>query len=311
MSFKEFLRAWEGADSIGFLRDWFFTQGGKYRKGREVDGDEMGLFETVIEDKAAKTVKGALHAAWLTAVHGYENAAFKAIAPESSRSESADGWNDEYLPGVELPVDHHTLSCDCREKGCRCMRGDASYGDHDEPEQYIAVRSVVGHLSKSVKTMHEKGTVQSQEIIETLRLDSRAPISEVRVDLKYTKNIGNWESVSATYGVSLPCYMEEMDDAFSFAEEMASDRLEIAIGKLAGESIGLSKGDKDKSESPDVDGPQAGFTGPVQSIDSGSETPGEEEEWSEPEAEPVASDEEEVTFESNFDPNDPDKDFGF
>lgn len=50
--------------------------------------------------------------------------------------------------------------------------------------------------------------------------------AEVSVACALTINLGNFESAKITVSVSLPCYKEEIDDAYDFAQKWVENRIE-------------------------------------------------------------------------------------
>ena len=63
----------------------------------------------------------------------------------------------------------------------------------------------------------------------------------VSVDYALTLNLGNYESAKLSVSVTIPCYKEEIDDAYEFAEAWAKDRLKKERDSVVG---------KDDSSSP-------------------------------------------------------------
>jgi hypothetical protein len=261
------------ADSIGYLAKWFFDDSGlKWRRGRKVKKEDVvKSYLAVIEKKAAMRDVAPLIAALQTAVHEWQRhkADSDVIASE-----------EKHLPGEVLSTDHRNVD-----------HGDLNEIVLNSESEFVKVRSVVGYLDRTVKTRIEKGSRTSEEFIETLRLNGDVPLSSASVSLKYTKNLGNWESVTANYSLSIPCYLEEIEEAFSFAEDIASDRLQKAIAQLAGEDIGTFGGrDEEKEKEKEIE-------------ETLKEDPEDSEEGLvEPESD-IPSD---LTFESSFDPENDD-----
>jgi hypothetical protein len=50
--------------------------------------------------------------------------------------------------------------------------------------------------------------------------------AEVSVSCALTINLGNFESAKITVSVSIPCYKEEIDDAYDFAQKWVENRIE-------------------------------------------------------------------------------------
>jgi hypothetical protein len=51
----------------------------------------------------------------------------------------------------------------------------------------------------------------------------------VEIGYGLTLNIGNYESARIDVRISLPCYREETDDAFSFAKKWTEDRIQTEV----------------------------------------------------------------------------------
>ena len=49
--------------------------------------------------------------------------------------------------------------------------------------------------------------------------------AEVAVDYALTVNLGNYESAKIGVSVRVPCYVEELDTAYEFAQAWAEERL--------------------------------------------------------------------------------------
>jgi len=56
-----------------------------------------------------------------------------------------------------------------------------------------------------------------------------APHAQVNVEYGLTLNMGNYETARLTVGVSVPCYVEEIDDAHRFAAGWVEKRLSEQI----------------------------------------------------------------------------------
>ena len=255
-------------DAVGYISQWFFDDEGKWRRGRLVDVSEEKEIESyrlIILLKAAKPVASGLMSCFETAFSEYEN--------DSCKVDVSPGKNDKDVSGCFF---------------------DGEVLVNKEPTRMVNVRSIIGQLTRTVKSLQENGSAHSEEHIDVIKYPDGVPIAHVRVDLKHTKNLGNWESVSANYSLSLPCFMPEMQDAFDFAEEYVSKRLVRALAEMSGENIEpigkreieFSGDGKDEvakeEESPD---PEAGTKdGQADEVASESDSPSD------------------VTWESTFDP---------
>jgi len=56
--------------------------------------------------------------------------------------------------------------------------------------------------------------------------------ARVQVDYGLTLSLGNFESARLGVSVSLPCYREEIDEAYQFAQQWATDRLGEESAKI-------------------------------------------------------------------------------
>ncbi len=60
-------------------------------------------------------------------------------------------------------------------------------------------------------------------VTDPVRIDTRVGI---------TLNLGNFEFARIDIGVVVPCYKEEMDDAFAWSREWATERLKSEIDRV-------------------------------------------------------------------------------
>lgn len=81
-----------------------------------------------------------------------------------------------------------------------------------------------------------------------------SPPARVMVAHSATVNMGNYESVKVTVGITLPCYPVEVDDCYTFADEWVSAKLlkEVAAarGSKAGKKAKVTEVDDDEEEKP-------------------------------------------------------------
>jgi len=59
--------------------------------------------------------------------------------------------------------------------------------------------------------------------------------ARVSVDYSLTMNLGNYESARIGVSVQVPCYKEEMDDAFAFASAWVEQRIQEERDKIKGD----------------------------------------------------------------------------
>ena len=50
-------------------------------------------------------------------------------------------------------------------------------------------------------------------------------VAKVSVDYALTMNLGNYESARISVSVELPCYREEIDDAYEYAQAWVEERI--------------------------------------------------------------------------------------
>lgn len=65
--------------------------------------------------------------------------------------------------------------------------------------------------------------------------------ARVTVEYGLTVNMGNYESARVSISVSVPCYKEELEDAYKFAEKWAQDRVQVEVDSIrSNKTIGAS-----------------------------------------------------------------------
>lgn len=67
------------------------------------------------------------------------------------------------------------------------------------------------------------GDSQDEDVIAVHKFQTET--ARVTVDYALTINLGNYESAKIGVSVSVPCYVEEMSDAYEFAQAWAEERL--------------------------------------------------------------------------------------
>jgi len=79
-------------------------------------------------------------------------------------------------------------------------------------------------VSKTFKdSSGNESTEQNDSIMEVRRFLTEP--AKVSFEAGLTLNIGNYESARVAVCVVLPCYTEEVDDAYQYAKDWVSDRL--------------------------------------------------------------------------------------
>lgn len=113
----------------------------------------------------------------------------------------------------------------------------------------VRVKSAYARMVKSVRGHHENEKVECEDL---MTMNFHGPVATVFVSNKMTINLGNYESATVEYGVSLPCYSEEIGSMTSFAEKFVTSRMEFEIGKIRSPLGHLSNsGEKEKKKSVD------------------------------------------------------------
>jgi hypothetical protein len=88
-------------------------------------------------------------------------------------------------------------------------------------KQYVLKRK------EGVPQVEDQTLVVHRFITEPTRIDARVGI---------TLNLGNFEFARIDVGVVVPCYKEEMDDAFVWARDWATERLKSEIDSVRNKS---------------------------------------------------------------------------
>jgi hypothetical protein len=69
-----------------------------------------------------------------------------------------------------------------------------------------------------------KSSKEGEDIIAVHKFETTP--AEVAVDYALTMNLGNYESAKIGVSVRVPCYVEEVDQAYEFAQAWAEERLQ-------------------------------------------------------------------------------------
>lgn len=70
------------------------------------------------------------------------------------------------------------------------------------------------------------------EQIEVQSVADNVPLATVESASQMTLNLGNFESVQIRVGVTLPCYVEEVDDAYLTAQKFVEQRLNKEVTEI-------------------------------------------------------------------------------
>lgn len=87
---------------------------------------------------------------------------------------------------------------------------------------YKSTEKVMAKADAPHATVYEEEQLTSGDAIPTHRLAS------VHVEGARTINLGNYESARITVGITLPCDMDDVDEAYQLSEEWVSQKLEAA-----------------------------------------------------------------------------------
>jgi hypothetical protein len=83
----------------------------------------------------------------------------------------------------------------------------------------------------TVTRTYGEQTDQADEELEIVRFVG--PVAHASVNIGVTRNVGNFESVKVGVMVTLPCYAEEIDDAFAVATAKAIEKANDAFNAVA------------------------------------------------------------------------------
>lgn len=86
-------------------------------------------------------------------------------------------------------------------------------------------------VRKQYKTPEGEGPIEEQDELIEVQVFVVKP-AEVRFGVGATINMGNFESARVDVMVTVPCYKEEVDDAYEFAKKWAWARLKAESGEI-------------------------------------------------------------------------------
>ena len=89
----------------------------------------------------------------------------------------------------------------------------------------------------AAKVYKDRGIVSREEggeseKIEVQPIADNIPLAHVESASQMTLNLGNFESVQIRVGVTLPCYVEELDDAYQTAQKFVEQRLNKEVTEI-------------------------------------------------------------------------------
>lgn len=91
-------------------------------------------------------------------------------------------------------------------------------------EDKTAAKNSRFYITRSVKKDGKETETGEEGVIAVHRFQTNP--AEVNVDYGITLNMGNYESAKINLSVRIPCYKEEIDEAYEFASAWVADRLE-------------------------------------------------------------------------------------
>jgi hypothetical protein len=102
--------------------------------------------------------------------------------------------------------------------------------DESTPESEALRHVVIDRMFKDGSVV--KKSEAAEELIEVRVYPPEVPVAEVEYGCKMTLNLGNFESVSITVGVTLPSSVEELDEAFDAAKNFVDRRLNKEVASI-------------------------------------------------------------------------------
>lgn len=97
-------------------------------------------------------------------------------------------------------------------------------------EEFNVVKETI-----KVSRMYREGKIISKEEAEEEPIDVRSfqeGMAQVSYGCRMTINTGNYESVQISVDVQLPCYLEEIVDAYKAARQFVSTRLSSEVESI-------------------------------------------------------------------------------
>jgi hypothetical protein len=89
----------------------------------------------------------------------------------------------------------------------------------------------------SVRKLYKEGAIiksetEDEEMIEVEIPHPEVPLASVGFNARMTINLGDYESVQLGVSCVLPCYVDELDDAFMVAKKFVDRRLNQEVGAV-------------------------------------------------------------------------------
>lgn len=87
-----------------------------------------------------------------------------------------------------------------------------------------AVQKSVVYVSKQIGSKNNPGEEVVEEDVVAVHQFVTTP-AEVEVAVALTMNLGNFESARLSVSLRLPCYKEEIEEAYAYAQAFVEDRV--------------------------------------------------------------------------------------
>ena len=101
-----------------------------------------------------------------------------------------------------------------------------------KPKIPTSVRAAIS-VSKMYKTAGDiKGEELEEEMIEIALPHPSAALSQIGYNARMTINLGDFESVQIGVSCVVPCYQEEVDDAFLHAKQLVDLKLNKEVSAV-------------------------------------------------------------------------------
>lgn len=92
----------------------------------------------------------------------------------------------------------------------------------------MAKEKVAGRVWASARYKNKE--LSSESLLEVRKFETTPAV--VKAGYALTLNLGNYESAKVDAGVELPCYVEEVPDAFKEAWKLAEDEIQRQVKEL-------------------------------------------------------------------------------
>lgn len=125
-----------------------------------------------------------------------------------------------------------------RRKKVAKKRPDSDHARGQQTEGTPAKKQVDGRVW--ISRQYKAGRVIKEDSFEEDPIKARAypssvPLGSVSVTCGFTKNLGDFNSARIDVGITLPCVVEELEEAYQAAVEFAASKLAEQRTELSGE----------------------------------------------------------------------------